>query len=118
MVSKLTVQPELLDLHLPSAGPGLRTWLARNELLAEWTVGYPVRKFEYECEAYPSAAKGMPPAPSRCARGMDYRMTAATIFTQTTRFTYDGDGRRLQVLVEGQGSITYTLDYVAGGRAA
>jgi len=30
----------------------------------------------------------------------------------------DAHGRRLQVLVEGQGAITYTLDYLAGGRAA
>ncbi|MBD3388173.1 MAG: hypothetical protein GF414_04600, partial [Candidatus Altiarchaeales archaeon] len=43
-------------------------------------------------------------------------MAEATVFTLTTRFTYDGEGRRLAVEVVGQGTTTYTLDYVGGNR--
>jgi hypothetical protein len=44
------------------------------------------------------------------------RMTQATVFTLTTRFTYDGDGARRVVEVVGQGTTTYTLDYARGNR--
>ena len=71
------------------------TWSARNELLAEHTQGYPVRTFTWDAAG---------------------RMVEATVFTQTTRFTYNGDGNRLAVEVVGQETITYSLDYAAGGR--
>ena len=71
------------------------TWSVRNELLAEHTQGYPVRTFTWDAAG---------------------RMVEATVFTQTTRFTYNGDGNRLAVEVLGQETITYSLDYAAGGR--
>jgi hypothetical protein len=40
----------------------------------------------------------------------------ATVFTLTTRFTYDGDGAWRVVEVVGQGTTTYTVDYAAGNR--
>ena len=71
------------------------TWSPRGEMLAEWTQGYPVRTFTYDAAG---------------------RMVEATVFTLTTRFTYNGDGDRLVVNVVGQGATTYTLDYATGGR--
>jgi hypothetical protein len=44
------------------------------------------------------------------------RMTQATVFTLTTRFTYNGDGARRVVEVVGQGTTTYTVDYAASNR--
>jgi len=71
------------------------TWSNRGELLVEWTQDLPVRTFAYDAAG---------------------RMVAATVFTLTTRFTYNGDGDRLAVEVVGRGTTTYTLDYAAGSR--
>ena len=70
-------------------------WSARGQLLSEWTAGYPVRTFAYDAAG---------------------RMVEATVFTLTTRFSYDGDGTRLAVEVVGHGTTTYALDYAAGNR--
>ena len=72
------------------------TWSARGQMLAEYTHGYPVRTFAYNGAG---------------------RLTAATVFTLTTRFTYTaGLGDRVAVEVVGRGVTTYTLDLAAGGR--
>ncbi len=71
------------------------TWSNRNQLLAEYTQGYPVRTFSYNVAG---------------------QMITATVFTLTTHFTYNGDGARIAVSVEGHGATTYTLDYAAGYR--
>ena len=81
------------------------TWSARGQMLAEWTQGYPVRTFTYDGAG---------------------QMVEATVFTLTTRFTYNGLGARVAVEVvglapkglrpEGQGATTYKLDYAAGNR--
>jgi len=71
------------------------TWSARGQMLAEWTQGYPVRTFTYDGAG---------------------QMVEATVFTLTTRFTYNGLGARVAVEVVGQGATTYTLDYAAGNR--
>jgi len=71
------------------------TWSARGQMLAEYTHGYPVRTFTYDGAG---------------------RLTAATVFTLTTRFTYTGLGDRVAVEVVRQGVTTYTLDLVAGGQ--
>jgi hypothetical protein len=60
-----------------------------------WTNGYAVRTFSYDDAG---------------------RMTEATVFTLTTKFTYNGDGVRLAVEVVGQGTTTYTVDYGGGYR--
>ena len=70
-------------------------WSARGQMLAEYTQGYPVRTFTYDGAG---------------------RMIEATVFTLTTRFTYNGLGDRVSVEVVGQGVTTYTLDLAAGGR--
>ena len=44
------------------------------------------------------------------------RMVEATVFTQTTRFTYNGLGARVAVEVVGYGTTTVTLDLAAGNR--
>jgi hypothetical protein len=64
-------------------------------MLAEYTQGNPVRTFTYDGAG---------------------RMIEATVFTLTTRFTYNGLGARVAVEVVGHGTATYTLDYAAGGR--
>jgi YD repeat-containing protein len=64
-------------------------WSDRNQMLTEWTAGLPVRTFAYDGAG---------------------RMTEATVFTLTTRFTYNGDGARRVVEVVGQGTTTYTND--------
>jgi YD repeat-containing protein len=69
------------------------TWSQRGQLLAEWTQGVPVRTFTYDAAG---------------------QMVEATVFTLTTRFTYNGLGDRVAVEVVGQGTITYSLDYAAG----
>jgi YD repeat-containing protein len=71
------------------------TWSASGQLLAEWTEGYPVRTFTYDGAG---------------------RLVEATVFTLTTRFTYNGLGARVAVEVVGHGTTTYTLDYAAGDR--
>jgi YD repeat-containing protein len=71
------------------------TWSARGQMLAEYTHGYPVRTFAYDGAG---------------------RLTAATVFTLTTRFTYAGLGDRVAVEVVGRGVTTYTLDLAAGGQ--
>ncbi len=43
-------------------------------------------------------------------------MIQARVFTQTTKFVYNGLGARLAVSVAGYGTTRYTLDYVAGHR--
>jgi len=43
-------------------------------------------------------------------------MVAATLFTQTTRFRYNGLGARVAVEVVGYGTTTVTLDLAAGNR--
>ena len=43
-------------------------------------------------------------------------MVAATLFTQTTRFRYNGLGARVAVEVVGYGTTTVTLDYAASNR--
>jgi hypothetical protein len=70
-------------------------WSARGQMLTEWTEGLPVRTFDYDGAG---------------------RMVEATVFTLTTRFTYNGDGARRVVEVVGQGTTTYTLDYGRGNR--
>jgi YD repeat-containing protein len=70
-------------------------WSNRNQMLREWTAGVPVRTFNYDSAG---------------------RMTQATVFTLTMRFTYDGDGARRVVEVVGHGTTTYTLDYAQGNR--
>jgi hypothetical protein len=60
-----------------------------------YTQGIPVRTFSYDGAG---------------------RMVEATVFTLTTRFTYNGLGARLAVEVVGYGTTTYTLDYAAGNR--
>jgi YD repeat-containing protein len=71
------------------------TWSARGQMLAEWTQGYPVRTFTYDGAG---------------------QLVEATVFTLTTRFTYNGLGARVAVEVVGQGTTTVTLDYAAGNR--
>ncbi len=71
------------------------TWSARGQMLAEYTQGTPVRTFSYDGAG---------------------RMVEATVFTLTTRFTYNGLGARVTVEVVGHGTTTYTLDYAAGNR--
>ena len=71
------------------------TWSNQGQMLAEWTPGSAVRTFSYD------------------TRG---QMTEATVFTQTTRFTYNGDGARVGVEVVGVMTTAYTLDYAAGMR--
>ena len=70
------------------------TWSARGQMLAEYTQGYPVRTFTYDGAG---------------------QLVEATVFTLTTRFTYNGLGDRVAVEVVGQGVTTYTLDLAAGG---
>ncbi len=78
-------------------------WSARGQLLVEWTQGYPVRTFSYDAAG---------------------RMVEATVFTQTTRFTYtfaalsasNGLSARVAVEVVGHGTTTVTLDLAAGNR--
>jgi YD repeat-containing protein len=41
-------------------------------------------------------------------------LVEATVFTQTTRFRYNGLGARIAVEVVGHGATTYALDYAAG----
>jgi len=43
-------------------------------------------------------------------------MVEATVFTQTTRFRYNGLGARVAVEVVGYGTTTVTLDLAAGNR--
>jgi YD repeat-containing protein len=62
-------------------------------MLAEYTEGIPVRTFSYDGAGW---------------------MIEATVFTLTTRFTYNGLGARVAVDVVGHGTTTYTLDYAAG----
>jgi hypothetical protein len=64
-------------------------------MLSEWTEGAAVREFSYDAAG---------------------RMIEATIFTLTTRFTYNGLGARVAVEVVGQETTTFTLDYAAGNR--
>jgi YD repeat-containing protein len=68
-------------------------WSQRGQLLAETTQGVEVRTFTYDGAG---------------------RLVEATVFTLTTRFTYDGLGARTNVEVVGQGTTTVTLDYAAG----
>jgi len=70
-------------------------WSARGQMLVEWTQGYPVRTFSYDAAG---------------------RMVEATVFTQTTKFTYNGLGARVAVGVVGYGTTTVTLDLAAGNR--
>jgi YD repeat-containing protein len=63
------------------------TWSARGQLLAEYTQSYPVRTFAYDGAG---------------------QLVEATVFTLTTRFTYNGLGDRVAVEVVGQGVTTYT----------
>jgi YD repeat-containing protein len=70
-------------------------WSPRGQLLTEWTQSYPVRTFAYNAAG---------------------QMTQATVFTQTTRFVYNGDGARLAVTIDGHGATVYTLDYAADYR--
>ncbi len=44
------------------------------------------------------------------------RLAEATLFTQTTKFRYSGEGTRVAVEVVGHGVTTYTVDYAGGGR--
>ena len=69
------------------------TWSARGQLLTEWTRGIPVRTFGYNGAG---------------------QMVAATVFTLTTQFSYNGDGGRVGVNVVGHGATHITLD--AGGQ--
>ncbi len=74
------------------------TWSNRGQLLEEWVVGVtvaPVREFTYDAAG---------------------RMSQARVFTLTTHFTYNGDGARVKVEVEGHDTTTYTLDYAGGYR--
>jgi YD repeat-containing protein len=71
------------------------TWSARNQMLSEWTEGAAVREFSYDAAG---------------------RMIEATVFTLTTRFTYNGLGARVAVEVVGQETTTFTLDYADGNR--
>ncbi len=71
------------------------TWSARGQLLAEYTHSYPVRTFTYNATGH---------------------LVETTVFTLTTRFTYNGLGDRVAVRVVEQGVTTYTLDLAAGGR--
>jgi YD repeat-containing protein len=68
------------------------TWSARGQMLSEWTEGAAVREFSYDAAG---------------------RMIEATVFTLTTRFTYNGLGARVAVEVVGQETTTFTLDYAA-----
>jgi hypothetical protein len=61
-------------------------------MLSEWTEGAAVREFSYDAAG---------------------RMIEATVFTLTTRFTYNGLGARVAVEVVGQETTTFTLDYAA-----
>lgn len=70
-------------------------WSARGQLLAEYAQGYPVRAFTYDGAG---------------------QLVEATVFTQTTRFTYNGLGGRVAVEVAGHGATTYALDYAAGNQ--
>jgi len=80
----------------PSPGSGQAyDWSDRGQLLVEWTQGYPVRTFTYDGAG---------------------QMVAATLFTQTTRFRYNGLGARVAVEVVGYGTTTVTLDLAAGNR--
>jgi len=66
------------------------TWSARGRLLAEhalsgaegWTQGYPVRTFTYDGAG---------------------QLVEATVFTQITKFTYNGWGARVAIEVVGCG---------------
>jgi hypothetical protein len=71
------------------------TWSAKGEMLEEWTVGYPVRTFTYNAAG---------------------QMIEATVFTLTTVFTYNGDGVRVAMAVDGHGATTYALDYAGNNR--
>jgi YD repeat-containing protein len=71
------------------------TWSSRNQMLSEWTEGAAVREFSYDAAG---------------------RMIEATVFTLTTRFTYNGLGARVAVEVVGQETTTFTLDYAARNR--
>jgi YD repeat-containing protein len=71
------------------------TWSDRGQLLKETTQGADVRTFTYDGAG---------------------RLVEATVFTLTTKFTYNGLGARTHVEVVGQGTTTVTLDY-AGGNA-
>jgi YD repeat-containing protein len=70
-------------------------WSQRGQLLAENTQGVDVRTFTYDGAG---------------------RLVEATVFTLTTRFTYNGLGARTSVEVVGHGTTTVTLDYAAGNR--
>ncbi len=85
----------LTDREVSDSRAYTYTWSNRGQLLAEYTLGYPVRTFAYDAAG---------------------QMITATVFTLTTHFTYNGDGARVAVSVEGHGATTYTLDYAAGYR--
>jgi YD repeat-containing protein len=70
-------------------------WSQRGQLLAENTQGVDVRTFTYDGAG---------------------RLVEATVFTLTTRFTYDGLGARTHIEVVGHGTTTVTLDYAAGNQ--
>jgi YD repeat-containing protein len=64
-------------------------WSGRGELLVEETQGADVRTFAWDAAG---------------------RLVQATVFTRTTHFTYTGDGTRVAVEVEGQGTTDYVTD--------
>ena len=72
------------------------TWSKRGQMTAEWTNGYAVRTFTYNDVG---------------------QMTEATVFTLTTKFTYNGDGARLAVEVVGHGT-TRTRSTMRAGTAS
>jgi YD repeat-containing protein len=71
------------------------TWSQRGQLLAETIQGVDVRTFTYDGAG---------------------RLVEATVFTLTTKLTYNGLGARVAVEIVGYGTTTVTLDY-AGGNA-
>jgi YD repeat-containing protein len=71
------------------------TWSQRGQLLAETIQGVDVRTFTYDGAGH---------------------LVEATVFTLTTKLTYNGLGARVAVEVVGYGTTTVTLDY-AGGNA-
>ena len=71
------------------------TWSAKGELLEEVTQGIPVRTFSYNGAGH---------------------LVEASVFTQTTVFTYNGLGIRVAMAVEGQPETRYVIDYVDGNR--
>jgi YD repeat-containing protein len=71
------------------------TWSNAGQMLAERTQGVATRVFTY-------TAAG--------------QLAETSLFTLTTRFTYNGDGARRVVNVIGRGATTYTLDYATDNR--